>query len=132
MKSRVGKSPLDVARRADQRSRSVQRAFDVQRIPEGVLLYGTGGKPTRAPFSPDGWLQMLSSDDSIEITRPFGRKYAVDLKASGCECCPENITWTVKGVLDDPGCISIVWDPGSCNWCLVVDYECLAVYFGGG
>ena len=132
MRGRVGKSPLHVARDADMRARTVQRAFDVQRIPRGLVLYGTGGKPTPIDFDPDGRIQVVSADDSVTLTRPFGRHYALDLSVPGCECCPENITWEVKGVSDDPGCFSVVWDTETCNWCLLINYECLAVYFGGG
>lgn len=135
MRARVGKSVVDHARSAERRVGRLERTLVHRlRVPRGLILYGQDGKPIPIDFSPDGRIQVMSSDDSVGLARSFGRKYALDLTAAGggCDCCPEDITWEVTAAGDNPDCFEVVFVPETCTWRLIVDYDCLCLYCSGG
>lgn len=96
MRGRVGKSPVRETRAVARRTGRLERtlAFDVH-IPRGLMMQTADGL-VPILFDERGYVQVLSSDDTVGLARsPWQRKHALDLTAGAtCECCGEDLQFS--------------------------------------
>lgn len=125
MRRRLGRSAVGEARVLDQRLRRVERTMTHRlRTFRGVQLFSGAGKPILVPVSPDGWIQLLSSDDSLGIERsPLVRRHSIDLTGGCGDCCPEDITWNT--VNNGSGCLTIgvTFNSETCTYTLTYNLD---------